>query len=115
MELSLYAELLIALKKKPVAPSKATPKVQGIFCIDDRECSIRRHLEELDPAIETFGAAGFFGIEFFYKGLKDIYPVAQCPAVMTPKHLVIESNPDRAEIHPSPPRAFQATHPLKTG
>lgn len=115
MELSLYAELLSALKEKPERPpTKTPPSIQGIFCIDDRECSIRRHLEELDPAIETFGAAGFFGIEFFYKGMKDIYPVAQCPAVMTPKHLVIESHPEPTETRQSPPRAFQATRPLKS-
>jgi len=114
MELSLYAELLSALEKKRSSPAKPQSNVQAIFCIDDRECSIRRHLEELDPGIETFGAAGFFGIEFFYKGIKDIYPVAQCPAVMSPKHLVVESNSDLAEASPSASRrAFEATHPLK--
>lgn len=114
MELSLYAELLSALKKKPPRP-KSTTHIQAIFCIDDRECSIRRHLEELDSGIETFGAAGFFGIEFFYKGVKDIYPVAQCPAVMSPKHLVVESSPEANESGASMPRrAFEPTHPLKS-
>ena len=113
MELSLYAELLTALQKKP-ASAKRAAQIQAIFCIDDRECSIRRHLEELDPAIETFGAAGFFGIEFFYKGLKDIYPVAQCPAVIKPNHLVVESHLETPDADASSPRrAFEPTHPLK--
>lgn len=113
MELSLYAELLSALQKKPTLPQESA-RIQALFCIDDRECSIRRHLEELDPSIETFGAAGFFGIEFFYKGLKDIYPVAQCPAVMKPEHLVVESHPKASGAALSTPRrAFEPTHPLK--
>ena len=97
MEWALYSELLLAIKKQPVqdrkAPEAVKPKpiIQALFCIDDRECSIRRNLEEVNPAIETFGAAGFFGIDFFYKGLDDAYPVAQCPVVITPKHLVLES------------------------
>jgi uncharacterized protein YbcC (UPF0753/DUF2309 family) len=111
MEHSLYAELLTALQKKPKTPTP-TPKIQALFCIDDRECSIRRHLEEINPEVETFGAAGFFGIEFFYKGLNDIYPVAQCPVVITPKHVVVENGPENT--HPAPTqRAFAPSHPLK--
>ncbi|WP_347987482.1 DUF2309 domain-containing protein [Methylomonas sp. AM2-LC] len=94
MEWALHSELLIALKNQPIPSlgeelaSKSPPEVQAFFCIDDRECSIRRYLEEYNPSIETFGAAGFFGIDFYYQGLDDAYPVAQCPVVITPKHLV---------------------------
>ena len=97
MEWSLHSELLSALR--PTQQSKAVPEktaVQALFCIDDRECSLRRYLEELNPAIETYGAAGFFGIDFLYQGLDDAYPVAQCPAIITPKHLIKESS-KRAE------------------
>ncbi len=100
MEWSLHSELLMAVNQNsrdvgdPVSGS--TPKTQVLFCLDDRACSVRRYLEEIDPAIETFGAAGFFGIDFLYQGLDDAYPVAQCPVVITPKHLIRESggNPD---------------------
>ncbi len=93
MEWSLHSELLAALRTQAPDSSAAgsTPKVQALFCIDDRECSLRRYLEELDSAIETFGAPGFFGIDFLYQGLDDAYPVAQCPVVIKPKHLVLES------------------------
>jgi uncharacterized protein YbcC (UPF0753/DUF2309 family) len=95
MEWSLHSELLLALKPKSaptISPvTKPLPEVQALFCIDDRECSLRRHLEELNPAIETLGAAGFFGIDFLYQGLDDAYPVAQCPNIIVPKHLIKES------------------------
>ncbi|MDD5412874.1 MAG: Na-translocating system protein MpsB, partial [Methylobacter sp.] len=92
MEWSLHSELLLALKPN-VADSIMKPQaeVQALFCIDDRECSLRRHLEEINPAIETFGAAGFFGIDFLYQGLDDAYPVAQCPNIIVPRHLIKES------------------------
>jgi uncharacterized protein len=93
MEWSLHTELLAALKPKetltPIVQAK--PYVQAFFCIDDRECSLRRYLEEIDPGIETFGAAGFFGIDFLYQGLDDAYPVAQCPVIIKPKHLIRET------------------------
>lgn len=103
MEWSLHSELLEALRTQPPAPLglAQTPKVQALFCIDDRECSLRRYLEELDSGIETFGAPGFFGIDFLYQGLDDVYPVAQCPVVIKPKHLVLESN-DKARVEKKP-------------
>lgn len=91
MEWSLHQELLVALKPNAAStPTKTPPEVQALFCIDDRECSLRRYLEEINPAIETFGAAGFFGIDFLYQGLDDAYPVAQCPNIIVPRHLIKE-------------------------
>lgn len=91
MEYALHAELMVALKKRPVSEKAQPAKIQALFCIDDRECSLRRHLEEANPDIETFGAAGFFGIDFYYQGFDDAYPIAQCPNIITPKHLIKES------------------------
>ncbi|WP_150048382.1 YbcC family protein [Methylomonas rhizoryzae] len=92
MEWTLHLELLAAMQRQQGTeiPVK-TPSVQAIFCIDDRECSLRRYLEEIDPQLETFGAPGFFGIDFLYQGLDDVYPVAQCPVVVKPRHLIKES------------------------
>ena len=101
MEWSLHSELLLALKPSSSQSSPTTPAAQALFCIDDRECSLRRNLEEVFPQVETFGAAGFFGIDFFYQGLDDAYPVAQCPNIIIPKHLIKESTDNELAIKTS--------------
>lgn len=85
-------EVLDALAACPglaSAPSPA-PSFQAVFCIDDREESIRRHLEEIDPRVETFGYAGFFGVAMQYQGLADVRPRPLCPVVISPDRLVRE-------------------------
>ena len=70
--------------------SARSGSVQVVFCIDDRECSIRRHLEEVDPEIETFGTAGFFGIDCVFQGSSDSFPFKHCPVPVSPKHMIME-------------------------
>jgi uncharacterized protein YbcC (UPF0753/DUF2309 family) len=111
MEFSLHTELLAALQARPEPPAVTpAPIAQALFCIDDRECSVRRYLEASNPAIETFGAAGFFGIDFFYQGFDDAYPVAQCPNVVVPKHIVLESDLRDEPQKPSVSDGFSALH-----
>jgi uncharacterized protein YbcC (UPF0753/DUF2309 family) len=76
------------------------PAAQVIFCIDEREESIRRQLEETDPEIVTLGAAGFFGVAVDYKGIDDAHGVALCPVVVKPAHAVRERpRKEDAELH----------------
>ena len=66
------------------------PSFQIVCCIDDREESFRRHLEEIDPTCETFGAAGFFAVAIQYRGATDGFYKPLCPAVIEPDHYVEE-------------------------
>ncbi len=67
-----------------------TPKLQVIMCIDDREESLRRHLEELDPEVETLGVAGYYGLAISYRGLTEAHAQPLCPAAQTPSHRIEE-------------------------
>lgn len=69
---------------------KTTPSFQAIFCIDERECSIRRHIEAVDSDCETFGAPGFFGVEFYFQQQGSKFYDKLCPAPVTPKYLIKE-------------------------
>ncbi len=68
----------------------AAPRFQAMFCLDAREESFRRHIEELAPDVETFGAAGFFGVAMYYRGVADAHFAALCPIVVKPQHWVVE-------------------------
>jgi uncharacterized protein YbcC (UPF0753/DUF2309 family) len=76
----------LGLTSKPASP----PVFQLFCCIDDREESFRRHLEEIEPGCETFGYAGFYGVAMYYRGAAEAHPRPLCPVVIKPKHYVEE-------------------------
>ena len=63
----------VALHVRHPAPTPKQPRFQAIFCIDEREESIRRHVEELAPDSTTFGTAGFFSVAMYYRGVADAH------------------------------------------
>lgn len=69
---------------------KASPAYQVVCCLDEREESFRRHLEEIDPECETLGAAGFFGVAMYYHGAAEAHFKPLCPIVVKPQHFVVE-------------------------
>ncbi|MBL7748779.1 MAG: DUF2309 domain-containing protein, partial [Chitinophagaceae bacterium] len=95
-EWSYYDSLLKGIlisneKRKPVSLSVADGKsLQAIFCIDEREDSIRRHIEAVDKRSETFGAPGFFGVEFYFHQEGSKFYDKLCPAPVTPEYLIKE-------------------------
>ncbi len=74
-----------------LARRASVPKFQIVCCIDEREESFRRHLEELEPDCETFGAAGFFGVAIYYRGAADAHYTPLCPVIIQPQHYVKEA------------------------
>ncbi len=66
------------------------PLFQLITCIDDREESFRRHLEEVVPACETLAAAGFYAVAMYFRGVTDAHFRPLCPVSIKPDHYVTE-------------------------
>jgi uncharacterized protein YbcC (UPF0753/DUF2309 family) len=76
----------------------APPAFQAVFCLDEREESIRRHLEEVEPACETFSTAGFFNVAMYHQGATDAHPRPLCPVAIRPDHYVAEIESDAAHL-----------------
>ncbi|MDX2247156.1 MAG: DUF2309 domain-containing protein [Bacteroidia bacterium] len=95
-EWSYYDEVLTGIQQLAISnqnkdTSPPAPKsFQALFCIDERECSLRRHIESIDPNTETFGTPGFFSVEFYFQAFNAKFYDKLCPAPVTPKHLVKE-------------------------
>ena len=95
-----YREALSAIVSHDrTKKTSAETEAQVLFCIDDREESIRRHLEEINPSIKTFGVVGFFGIDMKFSSVKHDRLIAQCPPVIQPSRIVreIPKNQDHAK------------------
>jgi uncharacterized protein len=75
-------------------PLSEPPAFQAVFCLDEREESFRRHLEEIEPACETFGTAGFFNVAMYHRGASDAHPRPLCPVAIRPDHYVSELEQD---------------------
>ncbi len=87
---NFYQILRANLNRGRWAVRKQRPQGQIVTCIDDREESLRRQLEEINPEIETLGAAGFFGVPMNFKGLDDTKRKKQCPLPVIPVNDVNE-------------------------
>ncbi len=84
------ARALSAHLRDGPAPTPTSPDAQVVFCIDDREESFRRHLEEAGPAIETFAYAGFYDVAMWHLGYGKTRHEPLCPMPVTPRRRVVE-------------------------
>ncbi len=114
-EWSYYDNVLKGLQlfnSRPAIPIQKK-SFQAIFCIDERECSLRRHVESTDQTAETFGAPGFFGVEFFFQQSGSKFYDKLCPAPVTPKYLIKEN--ESGKVHQKEILYSGHTHGLLTG
>ncbi len=89
-EWSYYDDVLKAISIAQEGSTPVRKSFQGLFCIDDREYSLRRYVESLDEHAETFGTPGFFGVEFFFQPEDGKFFTKACPAPVTPAYLIKE-------------------------
>jgi uncharacterized protein len=93
-EWTYFDDILSALKQNITSNGVSTTSdrsFQAIFCIDERECSLRRHIENVDTQSETLGCPGFFGVEFYFQPHNGKFYEKLCPAPVTPKYLIKET------------------------
>lgn len=93
METNYYKKIFAILSQKPKL-EKEKFKYQAIFCIDDRECSFRRILEWESADVETFGTAGFFGIDTYLFSQKKGLVEKICPVPIEPEHIISQRQDD---------------------
>ena len=94
LEWTYYDEVIRGLQKghgAEIRKSTADNRFQAMFCIDDRACSLRRQIEAEAPNSQTFGTAGFFNVAFYFQPEHSKFYTKVCPAPVTPKHLIKES------------------------
>lgn len=118
-EWSYYDEVLAGIQqlsrsKRKKEKSETPPKsFQALFCIDEREDSIRRHIESIDRNSETFGTPGFFSVEFYFQAFGAKFYDKLCPAPVTPKYLIKEYDVTDERKHDL--LYTNKTHQLATG
>jgi uncharacterized protein YbcC (UPF0753/DUF2309 family) len=91
LEWSLFDPVLKGLEKRSkISKPQLAPQFQALFCIDDREGSFRRHLEQLSPSCQTYGTPGFFNVDFYFQPHQGKFHTRSCPVSITPKVLIKE-------------------------
>jgi hypothetical protein len=95
-EWTYFDQVVFGLLESRKLPEPASSKsFQAIFCIDDRECSFRRHLENIDPDCETFGTPGFFSVDSYFQPMGGKFVTKICPAPVQPKHVIQEKGEEK--------------------
>jgi len=112
-EWSYYDSVLRGITLAGNKPTAADKPFQAIFCIDEREDSIRRHIEAVARGCETLGAPGFFGVEFYFLQQGSKFYDKLCPAPVTPRYLIKEY--EATQEKKAEPLYSKHTHGFFTG
>lgn len=83
-ERAAQRELADKLATPAPASAEARPALQAAFCIDVRSEVFRRALEAVDPAIQTLGFAGFFGISAKHRKFASDVEELHLPVLLNP-------------------------------
>lgn len=90
-EWTYYDQVLAGiLISEQLEPKTEKPSFEAFFCIDDRECSIRRYIEHFDPDCATYGTPGHFAIDTYYQPKNGKFYSKVCPVPVSPRHLIKE-------------------------
>jgi len=102
-EWSFYDQVLGGLQTNQAKGTiLKSPAFQALFCIDDRECSLRRYVEDIEPNAQTYGTPGFFGVAFYYKPKDGKFSMKVCPAPMNPPYLIkeeVDNKKNKKDFH----------------
>lgn len=112
-EWSFYDRVLANIQHVNEVDSIETPSFQALFCMDDRECSFRRHVEYFDENAVTFGTPAFFNFEFYFQPVNGKFYTKLCPAPVTPKYLIKEEH--RKKKHAKDLHYHKQSHSLFFG
>lgn len=112
-EWSFYDQVLANIQHVNEIDSIETPSFQALFCMDDRECSFRRHIEYFDENAATFGTPAFFNFEFYFQPVNGKFYTKLCPAPVTPKFLIKEEH--RKKKHAKDLHYHKQSHSLFFG
>jgi uncharacterized protein YbcC (UPF0753/DUF2309 family) len=101
-ELSYYDEVISGIRlfqnEATATDAAADVQFQAVFCIDDRECSFRRHIDRVEPRAQTFATAGFFNVPFYYRAAGAQHLSKSCPAPQNPSFIICEEESVRSKI-----------------
>lgn len=85
---------------EPIARGRdRRPSLQAAFCIDVRSEVFRRALEAVDPAIQTLGFAGFFGVFAKHRRFASDVEEMRLPVLLKPSVGSCSTDPDNTEFN----------------
>jgi uncharacterized protein YbcC (UPF0753/DUF2309 family) len=94
LEWTYYNKILCGLlQAEPTKQTKNTD-FQAVFCLDDREGSLRRHIESVSNC-QTFGTAGFFNLPIYFKPKGSNELIKSCPVPVQPQFVIHEVESSR--------------------